>query len=491
MKYFMILGMLLLFGCVDQRIDPPIDPEAKFTLLEDLIHAKRQTTEVVASFDQLDYNKSHGYSAFATYLGALDGGLSRVRNGRLSSEILKDVDILFVNLTDDQVKDFNETEVDAVEEFVSQGGALLVIVDHTNAYGGTARINTLLDPFELEVTYEMALDARENTLKHNHWLLMAPERTEAEHFIFEGVRQHAYFAAGPILGPGSLAWTSDQGWRDKWDESHSPSFWGDFVQEEDEPTQSSSVMNAVEHGEGRVVVVGDQNMFGNSLLGFADNQVVLANIFQWLVQAEEETAFRKTRVEKPEIYFDFRGIDATQYGDSSYSSFFTSMSRQDTFKGFLLLDEPARTPEYLFVAEAMTYEVSEEDPAYPSKVLDDGGEVFFFLDPIEPEPAALALIQTFWPEFEPPQVGEGDFAGATFGGIDTRTIEVEDDVADVTSSVGESVYWLEKGNARSDIIVKKESIYVIVQPTLLRRGAYILTREALFNDIAERRNSED
>jgi len=59
----------------------------------------------------------------------------------LSPDVLKDVDVLILKVP---TQPYQAAEIDAVANFVEQGGGLWVIGDHTNVFGSSSFLNPLL-----------------------------------------------------------------------------------------------------------------------------------------------------------------------------------------------------------------------------------------------------------------------------------------------------------------------------------------------------------
>ena len=311
-----------------------------FHVLEDNIHTTRQSSRTTHSFARTSYDDSHGYSKAFELLRANNVGVQSVSSGKITPETLKNVDVFFVNLLDEKEPRFEADEVTAVESFVRSGGGLMVIVDHTNAYRHSELSQVLLEPYGFELPYELACDVPAGTtFKPPHWLNIT--RIDS-HPVTQGVRNFGVFAGGPIEGPGSLGRTSDLGFRESWNPDEPPSYWGNFEKDEDEPTKSSSVLNAIEYGDGRVVVVGDQNMFGNSVLGWADDRRLWLNAMQWLAGADEQPLLADQPLPKPELLVDYRGNDLTRFASSGHWGYLAEIGRQDDFYTSLALADPTR-----------------------------------------------------------------------------------------------------------------------------------------------------
>jgi len=96
---------------------------------------------------------------------------------------------------------------------------------------------------------------------------------------------------GEVDSRFAVAWTSNDAWPDKlfcppYMEGVDQGFYGNFMQDPDEPTGRLGVVLAKEFGKGRIVIVGDQNMISDTFLNYGDNYRLWLNSFAWLLQDE-------------------------------------------------------------------------------------------------------------------------------------------------------------------------------------------------------------
>ena len=89
---------------------------------------------------------------------------------------------------------------------------------------------------------------------------------------------------------GGIAFSSTRSWGDLWETDHygensleygNRGNYGNFAQEPEERQGPLSVILARRVAKGRIVVVGDQNVFGNLWIRFGDNFKLFMNVFRW------------------------------------------------------------------------------------------------------------------------------------------------------------------------------------------------------------------
>ncbi len=486
---WILLIVLGVLSCSDEPQVEPYDEGTVFNVLEDNIHSTRQNSTIKHTFSKMNYDNSNGYSKAFEYLRHLNVGHQRVTNGPITPETLNEVDVLFVNLMDKDKPRWAATELAAVDQFVTNGGGLVVIVDHTNVYKSSDVTQPLLDPYGWDLPPELACDYPPNTVKQHHWLNLT---RLTQHPVTEGIQNIGMFAAGPILGPGSLARTSEDGFRDFWDESNPPSYWANFSQDEDEETESSSVLNAVEYGEGRVVVIGDQNTFGNAFGGWADNRKLWLNIFQWAAGADDIDPLRNEAPPVPVMHIDYRQNDEVKFYANGHTTFLYDFGRQDNFWTSLGLRAPDQTPSGLMLIEPDGF-ADDDDIASIQTVLDNGGPVFIVVDPSKITQTQLEMIRRHWPEFKLTVDGEEITVGETVPtfsapfkakGLELRAQPEFIDASQITIEGGDEILWLENEDGdRSSMLASNGVIHVIVQVQTIR---YYQVLEALANYVTPR-----
>ena len=314
-----------------------------FKVLVDLYHTRKQNHEDYAlKKNNYDYQGTHGYSRAFAHLGSHGYNVASTRTQPLTTEALTGFDVLFINLVHEERPDFSEDEVEAIKDFVAQGGGLFVISDHTNVYYHAQRINAFLNPMGIDVTYHTAIDYAEHQITGLAWIAIDDLTT---HPINEGIETISFQTGGTMAEPEAggdavvTARLSERGYGDYWDESSGVGFYGNWKHDDDltiEPMGSLPVGMASEYGAGRVVVVGDQNMFGDVWLHMTDNFEHWLNIYQWLARDDDRQApLRNTKPAGFNLGVDMRYAYNTpgNTAPENYYSFFVNINRDQNFTG--------------------------------------------------------------------------------------------------------------------------------------------------------------
>lgn len=292
-----LLLSLTLVGCGidDETYAPPEGPGP--WILVDLYHSRKQNHEDYR-LDKWDYNYQgiFGYFRAFEHLHNNDYKVRTIRDMPLSGPRLEGFDVLFINLVDDHRPNFSADERQAVRQWVKDGGGLFVIADHTNVYRNGERLNPLLEPMGIEVGYHTAVDyPPEYSVAGLAWIMVWDFD---DIYVTRDVDMISLQTGAPLFGDYGIARTSDRSFADYWDESDNTGYYGNWSfdgDEELEPKGPLSVVAARQYGQGRVVVVGDQNIFGDAWLYFGNNFELMMNAFQWLAGQEDAPALRSKR----------------------------------------------------------------------------------------------------------------------------------------------------------------------------------------------------
>lgn len=280
---------------------PPRQAEG---ILIDGIHAHDLTT-VSLGPRIYDYHETCGSRRSFDYLRAQGVRCTRVTEGPLTSELLSHYRLLFINLISAERPPFLVPEILAIRDFVAGGGSLLVIVDHSNCYYHAHHLMPLFAELQTAVFTDTACDVPPNTLDHgNAWLSISRFRP---HPVTEGLQRLGMQTGGRVDPRYAVALTSSKGWADRWStdafgHENSPGFYGNFQRDADEPAGPMGVVLARNFGRGRMVVISDQNMIGDTFLHYADNYRLWLNSVAWLLEdpklkdAEAYCRWRQPRI---------------------------------------------------------------------------------------------------------------------------------------------------------------------------------------------------
>ena len=157
-------------------------------------------------------------------------------------------------------------EIQAIREFVSRGGRLVVIADHTDLYGHARVMNSFLNSMGIYVEY----DALFNIQSYHSKILLS----------------HVPINTIEAKTPCSFVVTSPAyifGWAPNWISEKAdytrPNFFGELKWTTDDVVGNWPVGGIVKYGKGEVVFWGDSTMFANfsifqpDVLGFLGNLI--------------------------------------------------------------------------------------------------------------------------------------------------------------------------------------------------------------------------
>ena len=268
-------------------------PRPEGPVLIDQRHAHKQPFDSRLALEAYRYSDMHGLArAFEPLRRA--GVPLLPTTSRLTGPRLAGASAIFMNLPSGNGPGLTHGEVVAIEAFVAAGGGLVIVTDHSNCYFHAELLQPLADAFGFRLPTVTATDqGTGNTLSPNSktWIAVRPV---AEHPVTEGVEVVGMTTAGEIqIEPGTagqeLVATSGQGWADAWTpyrRDDSVGFTGNLKKDDDEPSRSVSVVAALTHEQGRVVVIADQNALGATMIGFEDNARLFANAMAWATDRE-------------------------------------------------------------------------------------------------------------------------------------------------------------------------------------------------------------
>ena len=396
-----LLAMSLV-ACEQETYERPQGPGD--WILVDLYHTRLQNPQDHRLTKwSYAYQGVHGYARLFDHLKANGYPWSATRELPLSDERLDGFKVLFINLLQEQRPDFSPEEREAVRRFVERGGGLFIIADHTNVYRHAERLNRLLEPMGLEVLYHTAVDYPPNTVSGTGWIAITDLR---EHPTNAGIDMISFQTGGVMTKEHGVAFLSDRGFADLWDESDLNGFYGNWTFDGDEDKEpkgkNSALVVAKTYGQGRVVIVGDQNIYGDAWLHFGHNFEHALNIVEWVSgQDDPATPLRQIRPAGLNIAHD---IALSEYkpgrsGAEDYYAFFVHWNRDPsvTARGALTW-----TPERhdALVLTSPTKAPSAQELARVQSFLDQGKRVVltFEAHKLHQSAATLELLRALAPE---------------------------------------------------------------------------------------------
>lgn len=215
-------------------------------------------------------------------------GFSAKKVDAISKDVLKGTKILMmINLDREIPRD----ELEAVWDFVEEGGSLLLLGDHTFYKHGVKRIilNDILEPYHIRYNFDSA-DWFVGGWLHSYQY--------ASHPISAGMRDDMN-DAGSVIGaslsvepPALPLVIGKYGYSDPGNESEGGKrgYLGNLNYDPGEPMGDIVLAAAQHYGKGKVLVFGDTSAFANAIL--INSHDFINRAFTWLAQDESPTRHR-------------------------------------------------------------------------------------------------------------------------------------------------------------------------------------------------------
>jgi len=258
------------------------------TVLFDTWHSNTWIRQLPAP-QQYNYHQLHSLARAARSLEAF-GWNCEPQVEPWTPEALQDAALVVVNLVSADRPPFLISEIRALNNYLQAGGGVIVITDHTNCYFHNAILEPWFHELGIQLTLHSACDVSPHTLSEGPaWITI---ESFAKHPVTDQLRQIAFQTGGSVDPKLAIAWTSSQGWADDgqispFGEGKSLGFFGDFAFSPGETPGPTGVIAAKEIGQGRLVIIGDQNAVGSMFLNYADNRRLWLQAALWASQLSE------------------------------------------------------------------------------------------------------------------------------------------------------------------------------------------------------------
>ncbi len=303
-------------------------------ILVDSIHA-HNFLHLGPKDDPYAYHIAYGYRRGFDYLKSRGVQVDEVTSGRIDALTLKQYQTVFINLPSGDLPLFQESEIVALTAFVQGGGGLFVVTDHSNCYYHAYKLQPLLERLGIRSHFVTACDLPPNTLgPGNGWLSVTRFKP---HPVTQGLNTIGLETAGAVDIRYAVGLTSDKAWGDKWGaalygENANQGNYGNWKQDKDEPSKTLGVLLAHQVGKGRVVIIGDQNLFGDPFINYEDNYHLWLNSIAWLTGRPDLASAWTYRAWKPHRVLLYEQPGQSVWADTSlygYYNLFVSLGRKD------------------------------------------------------------------------------------------------------------------------------------------------------------------
>ena len=267
---------------------------------------KKTTTLIDLSHNEMLHIEEDEFSEFFKLLQRLNIKIKKNENRDLSPELLQDIDILIIgNPIDDY---FSNIEIKAIIDFVRIGGNLLILSEYGADYLQKTNLNDISST-HFGIYFQKNLIKELNSVNQNCTSIVHIQRFNNKQ-IGNGLREVLIGGTCSLLlskDAKPFLFTSKKNvWSEKYNSSNE-----EWVREEEEEEQIIGAYT--EYGQGRVVALGDIDIFTNDSnigLNQLDNQLLITNTLKWLIEPVKEPDLMKfTLNQLGEIQNDMKNIN--------------------------------------------------------------------------------------------------------------------------------------------------------------------------------------
>jgi len=221
------------------------------------------------------------YGLLPQYLKA--SGYETTMIQRLDYEKLRDVKVLVMILPDE---DFSQKDKELLKEWIKAGGSLLLLADHTDIGGFMSKANSLLEPFNIQIKFDIADPVNRGRINFpsKGWFSCIEIKNHPINYkiIDPGQIQIGGGASLAISAGSYPIIVGSYGFSDPGDYANSGrgAYLGNRRYDHGEQLGDVVLVAGSYYGKGKVIVFGDTSSFQNSALCYSFS--FLNNIFSFL-----------------------------------------------------------------------------------------------------------------------------------------------------------------------------------------------------------------
>ena len=305
-------------------------------VLIDMRHA-HDFSDYPLSIDDRSYHRIYSFNKAFAYLQSQGIRVEKYESKEpIDDSILNKSKVVFLNLPSADKEPFLLSELVAFMNFVRSGGSLFFIVEHTNCYFHQSRLIPLFHELDIVPQFYGVCDTAQNLGSGFGWLYV---NKFSDSPVVHNLREIAFQTGGGVDPRYAVAWSSDKSWQDK---ANIPvygeadlAYFGNFSRDADEPVGACACILAKTLERGKIVAVGDQNIFSAFFLQYLDNYRLWINSFAWLLDkpelADPEKYFQTAVKENTIVCWEELQPEAQRFGNpdpGGYYNLYSNLCRR-------------------------------------------------------------------------------------------------------------------------------------------------------------------
>jgi hypothetical protein len=227
------------------------------------------------------YDTVSGYHRFVSSLQEMGYEVHAEDARGFDRSTLDGYDVFFIGEQNYEAHFMSEDERLALIDWVKDGGSLFAVVEHSNAYYMADVVNRLFEGLPVTARLDTITDEQQRRPRTRQWAYLKPAAGDG-HPVVAGVEEYLSYAGASLDSPHGVLFSSESSWGDKYDPEKKPLHDPNGKKDSGELQGPLAGVVAFEHGEGKIILVGDHNAFSNPNLYFGDHLRFVDNAFAWL-----------------------------------------------------------------------------------------------------------------------------------------------------------------------------------------------------------------
>ncbi len=234
---------------------------------------------------------TYGSSGFANLLQSYGYSTSAYTDKPITPELLKNYGVLVIM---DQTRNYTDDEINAIDDFVNNGGGLLIIGSTWGNTDGDQNFGFNKIARSFGVSF-----ANNEILVDDHDYVFFSPMIEIKDIrpspITNNVTNFIYMMGTNINDPGPstvVAYTDSYTWADEGHPAADGSTTSNFQKDPDESSGPFPVVSQMQYGKGKVVFMGAAYTFINSVIYRSDEWKLGLNSVNWLANNPNPTTYK-------------------------------------------------------------------------------------------------------------------------------------------------------------------------------------------------------
>lgn len=235
-----------------------------------------------------------GSSGFASLLENNGYSISRLTEGPLTYEKLKDYDVLVMM---GPMRSYSDQEINSIKEFVKNGGGLFILADPWGPQDGDENyaFNKVARSFGVNFAFNQVMVDKQHNIAFSNQIKTTGIKS---HPVTSNISE-LYYITGAYQDSGSanvMAYSDADSWSDHGYVTSEGTSQNDELKESDEKQGPLPLISSLEYGKGKIVFMGSVQTFMNAWIYRSGGWKLGLNTVSWLSDKPVPTTYNTASI---------------------------------------------------------------------------------------------------------------------------------------------------------------------------------------------------